>query len=510
MTFRVFDFLQRRAELAPQRPAVEDLASGLRLDYAELNCRTGQTAAVLKSRGVVAGDRVALLCRNRIEFFEVLFACARLQTIFVPLNWRMPPAELAILMADCGAGLLLHGQEDANAAMQLEAAMQLKNEHVRLVNIDDPGPLSFVAQRDSSQPLGGHQDWSPEDIWYLLYTSGTTGRPKAVIQTFGMAFANYINISQGMDLRRDDTTLCFLPMFHSGGINLTALPALILGGTVLFTPGFDLEQTVELIEQHRLDTFFGVPAIYQAISLHPRFDQLDLSKVRCWGCGGAPISDELLHRFAQRGALILNGMGMTETGPTAFLMDAAMAARKIGSVGKPQLLCRVRLVGSDGADVAPGDTGEVWFSGAGITPGYYRNPEATADALPDGVWLRSGDLGRQDEDGYYYIVGRLKDMYISGGENVYAAEVENQLASHPAILEAAVIGIADSRWGETGCAYLLPRPGRQIPALSELQQFLRQHLAAYKLPGRIIEVSDFPRTAAGKIQKHLLNQHAEP
>ncbi|HKX57385.1 MAG TPA: AMP-binding protein, partial [Xanthomonadales bacterium] len=324
--------------------------------------------------------------------------------------------------------------------------------------------------------------------------------------TFGMALANYVNISQAMGLRSDDSTLCYLPLFHSGGINITALPALMMGARVLFTPGFDPDQTMELIAQGRLDTFFGVPAIYQAISLHPRFEELDFSSVRCWGCGGAAIADDLLQRFLSRGALILNGMGMTETGPTVFLMDAANAPRKIGSVGKPQLLSRVRLVNSEGQDVARGEAGEIWFAGPGITPGYYQRPEATATALPDGVWLRSGDLGRQDEDGYYYIVGRLKDMYISGGENVYAAEVENQLASHPAILEAAVIGIKDPRWGETGCAYLLPRPGYSLPGLADLREFLRDRLAAYKLPGLIIEVSDFPRTAAGKIQKHLLPQ----
>lgn len=498
MSFRIFDFLQRRAEIAPQRVAAEDLPSGLQLTYGELHSRAGQTATLLAERGVTAGDRVALLCRNRVEFFEILFACARLRAILVPLNWRMPPAELRGLIEDCGALLLLHGREDAAAAQQLD------NEGLQRLDIDAVGEQGFAALRDTRQAFNANPQWTTEGIWYLLYTSGTTGRPKAVIQTFGMAFANYVNISQGMDLRRDDTTLCYLPMFHSGGINLTALPALIMGGRVLFTPGFDLDQTVALIQNHRLDTFFGVPAIYQALSLHPQFEMLDLSRVRCWGCGGAAISDDLLQRFATRGALLQNGMGMTETGPTAFLMDEAMATQKIGSVGKPQLLCQVRLVDNDGKDVAPGETGEIWFAGAGITPGYYQNPAATAKALPDGQWLRSGDLGRQDADGYYYVVGRLKDMYISGGENVYAAEVENQLAGHPAILEAAVIGIPDPQWGECGCAYLLLRPGKAMPALYELEQFLRPRLAAYKIPRRIIEVDDFPRTAAGKIQKHCL------
>ena len=269
--------------------------------------------------------------------------------------------------------------------------------------------------------------------------------PKAVIQTYGMAIANYINIAQSMGLRADDTTLNYLPLFHTGGINLTTLPALIMGARVLITPGFDLESMVGLLEAGRLDTFFGVPAIYQAISLHARFDELDLSRVRCWGCGGAPMPDKMWEQFAARGATVLNGVGMTETGPTVFLMDEKNAPNKIGSVGKPQLLAAVRLVGPDGTDVSRGETGELWFSGLGITPGYFKRPAATAESLVDGAWLRSGDLGRQDKDGYYYIVGRLKDIYISGGENVYAAEVENQLAEHPDILEAAVIGVADKK-----------------------------------------------------------------
>jgi fatty-acyl-CoA synthase len=320
-----------------------------------------------------------------------------------------------------------------------------------------------------------------------------------------MAVANYINIAQGMDLRGDDTTLNYLPLFHTGGINLVTLPALMMGGKVLVTPGFDLERTVELLQTGQLHNFFGVPAIYQAISLHPGFQQLDLSRVRSWGCGGAAMPDVLLRQFAERGAIVLNGMGMTETGPTVFLMDKANAMHKIGSVGKPQLLSRVRLVGADGKDVARGESGELWFAGAVVTPGYYNRPDATAEALVDGTWLRSGDIGRQDDHGYYYIVGRLKDMYISGGENVYAAEVENQLVEHPDVLEAAVVGVADVKWGETGCAYVLARPGHSLPADSELTAFCSQRMAKYKIPKYFIAVDDFPRTAAGKVQKHLLS-----
>ena len=216
------------------------------------------------------------------------------------------------------------------------------------------------------------------------------------------------------------------------------------------------------------------------------------------------MPDKLLQQFAERGATVLNGMGMTETGPTVFLMDEANAMNKIGSVGKPQLLASVRLVDADGNDVPQGATGELWFSGLGITPGYHNRPDANADAFSEDGWLRSGDLGRQDEDGYYYIVGRLKDMYISGGENVYAAEVEAQLAAHPGVLEAAIIGIPDEKWGEVGCAYLLPQPGSPTVTDDELVSFCKQRLAAYKVPKHFIWVEEFARTAAGKVQKHLI------
>jgi len=284
------------------------------------------------------------------------------------------------------------------------------------------------------------------------------------------------------------------------------LPTLIMGGRVLLTHGFDLELTVDLLESGELDSFFGVPAIYQAISVHLRFAELDLSRVRSWGCGGAPMPDLLLQQFAARGATVLNGMGMTETGPTVFLMDKKNALRKIGSVGKPQLLASVRLVDADGKDVARGEVGELWFSGAVITPGYYNRPDATAEAFTGGNWLRSGDIGRQDDDGYYYIVGRLKDMFISGGENVFPAEIENQLAKHPDVLEAAIVGVADEKWGEVGCAYILARPGHSQPPDAELATFCRERLAAYKIPKYFMAVEDFPRTAAGKVQKHLLTR----
>jgi len=249
---------------------------------------------------------------------------------------------------------------------------------------------------------------------------------------------------------------------------------------------------------------FAVPAVYQQLSEHAAFERADLSKVRAWGCGGAPLADVLAERFAAKGVRVCNGYGMTETGPTAFVAAPEDALTHIGSVGKPQLLLDVRIVGADGRDVAAGESGEIWMRGAGVTPGYWRRPEENAKAFtPDG-WLKSGDVGRCDEGGRYYVAGRLKEMYISGGENVFPAEVENVLARHPAILEAAVIGVADEKWGEVGHAFVMLRAGEPAPSPAEVIQFCRIHLAGYKTPRHVSFVDDFPRTPAGKVRKHML------
>jgi len=498
MGFPIFDFLAKRAELSPDRLALHALHSGEQLSYQQLHQRTAHCAGMLRDLGVGREDRVALLCRNRVDFFELLFACGRLGAILVPLNWRMPAAELARLVEDCEPEVLIHGDEDHDVAMAACPAS------VRHLNLDTPGPDGYAARRDASSPCRVRGAWEANETWYLLYTSGTTGQPKAVIQTYGMALVNHVNISHAMALRATDTTVCYLPLFHTAGINLVTLPALIDGATVLILPGFEIERIMDLIGAGKLDNFFAVPAIYQSMSQHPRFDQTDLSSVRSWGCGGAALPTKLIREFAQRGARVKNGMGMTETGPTVFLMDEAGVTEKIGSVGKPQLLSEARIVDAAGHDVDGDETGELWFAGPGITPGYWRRPDATASAFSDDGWLRSGDLARRDADGYYYIIGRLKDMYISGGENVYPAEVETVLASHPDVMESAVVAMADPRWGEVGCAFLLPRPNHALPATEALTAYCRQRLAAYKIPRRFIEVRDFPRTAAGKVQKHLL------
>jgi fatty-acyl-CoA synthase len=489
------DLISKRAELGPERIALEDYSTGRTMTYAELDRRAGQAASLMRARGVVNGDRVAILCRNRIEFFELLFACAKLGTILVPLNWRMPSAELDQLIEDAEPKLLFYGSEDASAAATLRRAPTS-------IGLDEVYEELLAAAPEGSC----RRHWPADGIWYLLYTSGTTGLPKGVIYTFRMAMANHVNIGSAIDLSSTDSTANFLPLFHTAGINLHSLPTLIAGGRVIVVPGFDDEALVRLLEERRLTTFFAVPAVYQSLLEHPRFASAPLDHVRHWGCGGAPLPDRLVERYRGLGVRVCNGMGMTETGPTAFLADPSDAWDRIGSVGKPQLLCSVRIVDEEGRDVPDGTDGDLLFAGPGVTPGYWRNAEATREAFtPDG-WLRSGDIARRDEDGFYYIAGRRKEMFISGGENVFPAEVENVLCTHPAVAEVAVVAAPDEQWGEVGRAFILPIPGVAALDYAELEAFCRARLAGYKVPRRFEIVSDFPRTPAGKIKKHELVQ----
>ena len=491
----VFDIAAKRAALSPDRIAFTEIESGARRTCAELDDRVARCASALRKRGVAPGDRVAILSLNDIAFFEILLACARIEAILVPLNWRQPVPELAPVVRDCRPALLLADAEHESVAGALAEATG----------------TAFLSRRGFEQDIAAAQAstfetaWPSDRVWYLLYTSGTTGLPKAVIQTFGMCFANTINIGQAIDLVSTDITINFLPLFHTAGINLYALPMLIAGGTSHILKKFEVGAVIDALIAGKCTKFFGVPAIYQALALHPDFDRLDFSAVRHWACGGAPLPLELIRRFAARGIKVCNGMGMTETGPTVFLMDTGHAEAKIGSVGKPQILSEVRVVDAEGRDRGTGEAGELLIRGPNVTPGYWNNEAATRAAFLPGGWLKTGDVAQRDGDGYYFIVDRIKDMFISGGENVYPAEVERAIYTHPAVLEVAVVGVPDAKWGEVGAAYVLPKPGAAL-AGEDLRAFCRGVLAAYKVPKYVEIVADYPRTAAGKIQKHVLRK----
>ncbi|WP_209424868.1 AMP-binding protein [Pararhodobacter sp. SW119] len=484
---RAPDLAARRAELTPDAPAFTDAATGRTWTFAEIDAEAAALARFLRAEGHAPGDRLAILCLNRVEFFVALFACRKAGLILCPLNWRQPVAELTPILQSVGCSALLHDADHVGIAAELglpcipmapEGGFNRDGPEFTPVDLDDDAP------------------------WYLLFTSGTTGLPKAVIQTPRMAMANAVNIAQFLGLSAADRSVCFLPLFHTAGINLFTLPVFLWGGHSHLLPKFASDDLFDLIAEGRITQFFGVPAIYQAFSLHPRIDAVDLTRVRGYACGGAALPVDLIRFFADRGAIICNGFGMTETGPTGFLLDRDQAIDRIGSVGKPQMMTEARLAGVP--DGQPGE-GELLLRGATVTPGYFGNPEATRAAFtPDG-WLKSGDVARRDASGCYSIVDRIKDMYISGGENVYPAEVERVLVTHPDILEAAVIGMPDARWGEVGAAFLIARPG-STPDLQALSAWCRERMAGYKVPKGFHLLDDFPRTAAGKVRKPLLRE----
>ncbi len=498
----VIDWAAKGAANYPDKTALIDLATGREVSYRAFDQRASRFALYLRDTwGIRPGDRVAVLASNSSDYFEMLYGCAKLGAVMVCLNWRLSARENLAVLDDSSPRALVFSTEFAAVADELRAhsaiehAMSLGGRVADLAEYETC--LAAASGNSLEMPCRGL-----DEVWYLLYTSGTTGKPKGVLQTFGMAHFNGVNAMHAAKLSRDDVLLSVLPFFHTGGLNLYANPLLQCGGTVVVMKQFDPLRTIELLQQS-ITVMFGVPAIYLFLSQQPTFAGADFSRVRSWACGGAPIPKSLLEQYLAKGVTICFGFGMTETGPTVFLTDEATARHKIGTVGRPVTYMLTQVV-----DVAtrrrlgPNERGELLIKGPGVTPGYWNNAEATAKAFEDG-WLCSGDIAYFDAEGDYYVVDRAKDMYISGGENVYPAEVENVLFQMPEVAEAAVIGYSDERWGEVGKAILALKPGAALEAASVIA-FCRERLAGYKVPRHVLFVEALPRNAAGKVEKPRL------
>ena len=499
----VFDLLQKRTELSPDTIALVDTATGREYTYPQINERASRLAEFfIRDLHLSKGDRVAVLCQNSSECIEILYASAKAGLVMVPLNWRLAPAELQSILNDCSPRALLYDGYCLETAQSLVLADKYYI-GFRTDKSYDELPAGHFAYEDVLAGASGNIVVMPErdfsELWYLLYTSGTTGKPKGVLQTYGTTTINALNIGFATDLTSRDTTLNLLPQFHAGGLNLFTNPTLHAGGTALIQRSFEPAETFRLLAA-RATMFFGVPAVYLFLSQHPDFEKTSFAQMRSWSCGGAPMPVPLLEMYATRGIVIRQGMGMTETGPTCFLIDEKNAVAKIGSVGKPQLYVETRIVGADGNDLGANEAGELIIRGPGITPGYWNMPEATKAAFTDDGWLRSGDIARRDEDGYYYIIDRAKDMYISGGENVYPAEIENVLYACSDIAEAAVIGVSDEKWGEVGKAVVVLKQGC-LATESDVIAFCAERLAKFKVPKSVVFVDALPRNAAGKVVK---------
>ncbi len=490
-----YDWTAFHADIRPGRVALVDDWRDLTLTYADLEDQVRRLAVWLREAGVGSGDRVAILANNTTDVFEALFACAKLGAILVPLNWRLAVPELQFIVGDCSPTVLIFEGEFSDAAAQLDTTVKLSlggDYATAKASVDPSGAPTVTAAHD--------------DPWLIMYTSGTTGHPKGAIETHGMVFWNAVNIGDAVDLTSKSTNLNVLPTFHTGGLNLYTTPCLHLGGRSINLRAFDPDRVLHWLTSGEVTHFFAVPAVYQFLAEHPGWAGADLGGVTSWACGGSAMPVALLERYAERGVVIRQGMGLTETSPTLFLTDEAHAMSKAGSVGKPVLHTQVRIVDEQGDDLAPGEVGELWAKGPNVTPGYWERPEANESSFTDG-WLHTGDAARIDEDGYVYIVDRWKDMYISGGENVYPAEVEQVLFRHPNVLDVAVIGVPDERWGESGLAIVVPRDPGAFDA-ADLIGFCDGKLARYKIPKAARTIAELPRNAAGKVLKRELREWA--
>ncbi|SDD94890.1 acyl-CoA synthetase [Rhodococcus tukisamuensis] len=488
----------------PDRTALVDADTGAALTFGELDRRTNALADAMRQRGVRKGDRVALITFNSPHMLEVLFAAAKLGAVTVPVNYRLSAPEMRYILQDSGACIVFHSAQltatvhDAADGTYVRETVEIGSAAQRVAGERS----AYDALLASGDPARVEYDIGHDDLCVVMYTSGTTGRPKGAMLTHGNFLWNAVhNFSIAEGLTPRDVNVTSAPMFHIGALGIFTLPMLYLGATSVILESFAPEAWLDAVEQHRGTVAFCVPAMWAAIDNAASIGDRDLGSLKFTISGGAPCPVVLIEALRGRGITFTEGFGLTETSPIAAVLDADDVVTHAGSIGRPVLHVDFRIV-DDGRDVPVGEVGELVMRGPNIFAGYWQKPDATREALRDG-WFHSGDLARCDEDGYYTIVDRKKDMVISGGENVYPAEVEQQLYRHRAVAEVAVIGVPDETWGEAVAAVVVCKPGQQVGG-DELISWLRERLAHFKCPRAVVFVDELPRTATGKILKREL------
>ena len=498
---RHYDWIHYHARTRPLAPALTDLGRNVTLTYVALDERVARLASFLKSRGINSGDRVAVLAQNCSDQFEILFACGRIGAIFLPLNWRLSLPELADITNRSVPAIFFHDAEHAEACSALS-----REAGVPMLQIGGGESSPYEEAIRSCSALAEDVPVTHDDVQVLMYTSGTMGRPKGVMLTFGMTFWNAVNVGMPARISPETRFLSAMPLFHTAGLNLFANPVFRAGGQVLVMRGFDAGAVLNAIDDPAfgITHFFAVPAAYQAMTTHARFAATDLSRLQLACVGGAATPQPLLETWLARGVPLANGYGMTETGPAVTLLSGQDAKRKSGSTGQALLNVEVRIVRDDDAEAGVAEAGELWVRGPSVTPGYWRDPAATTAAFEDG-WLKTGDIVRRDAEGFFYVLDRAKDMYISGGENVYPAEVEAVLYQIDGVADAAVVGVGDDRWGEAGLAILVVKPGSTLDRDAVIAH-CRQNLATFKHPRDVVFTDVLPRTASGKVHKPTLRE----
>ena len=503
MTVNYYDWSAYHANVRPNKIAIRDLSFNKELTYSELDVRANKLAEWLQKNGVAKGDRVAILSQNCAEFFELEFACAKIGAIELPLNWRLTKPELEYILNDSTPTVLIYDSAFLDISLELQKDCQIK-ESLQI----DKEDSSSQYESALTESNGNYEEvpTTHDDLIMIMYTSGTTGHPKGAMINHRMQLYNCINLATPVFVSPETVQLVVLPLFHTGGMNCYANPVLHAGGELILIREFDPGLALSILgnSEYKVSHFFAVPAPYQFMMNHPDFDKTDLSFLKIAGIGGAPCAEAILKTWSGRGVSMIQGWGMTETSPGGIGLDAADAERKIGSAGKPLMHTEVKVVDDDGNELPWGEVGELYIRGPNITPGYWNKPEATEDSF-DGDWLKTGDAARFDDEGFVYIVDRWKDMYISGGENVYPAEVENVIYQLPQIAEAAVIGVPDERWGETGKVFISLKEGQTIEEKEIIEHCLK-NLAKFKVPQSVKFIELLPRNATGKVLKRELRE----
>ncbi|RJR25917.1 MAG: long-chain-fatty-acid--CoA ligase [Desulfobacteraceae bacterium] len=496
------NWLSKRSAISPHREAIlfYDRVS----TYGELNKRVNRLCHAIAKTGFSVGDRVGVVSRNCPQFLEVYFACAKGGWIFVPMNFRLAAPELAYQISDSGPAMLFMSSELESLVKNSENF--LKGGSPMCISWGGKGECGFrdyedfiLQTPDMEFQITPSMGWESPQV--IMYTSGTTGTPKGALLPYRKTFFNTLNAVIYFDLHSNDVMLTVLPLFHSGGLNIMTVPAIYAGGKVILRDRFDPCEFLSLVQKHRVTKAMIVPTMLNTILRETRPEDFDLASLRSVLVGGEPASADLIREARARGLPARQIFGQTETS-IALWVPPEMADEKAGSVGIPVFHGEVRIVDANGAPVLPGRTGEILVGGPIRMSSYWNMPDETRQTLRDG-WLHTGDLATVDEDGYAYVVDRIGDMFISGGENVYPAEVEKVLLQHPRVYEAAVVGVPDNRWGKAGKAFLRLRKGAAMTR-EEMVSYLRERIASYKIPKHIQVVEELPKTASGKIKKSEL------
>ena len=499
------DVLGERARLTPDETALVLVETGERPTYGELDERAVRCARAWQELGFRKGDRVAVLAHNRVEMVAAFFAAPKAGIVLVPLGTRLTARELAQVVADADVSALLYDGELAETVRALRELVDVP----RWIALDEPlapGDLRYRDLTAAADPAALERvRCTSEDLYCLLYTSGTTGRPKGVMIPHRQVAWNGLNTVASWGLREDDVSPIFTPLYHAGGLTAFLVPVFTVGGTIVLHRRFDPAEIWRTIEAEGCTVVLGVPTIWKMLMEAPELATVDLSRVRAFFSGGAPLPHYLAEAYQARGVVFKQGFGMTEVGVNCFAMTAEDSVARLGSIGKPMMFTEVRLVDEEGEDVPTGTVGEMLFRGPHVCRGYWKLPQETAAALDADGWFHSGDLARRDEDGFFYVAGRRKDMIISGGVNVYPAEIEAALLLHPGVADAAVVGVPDERWGEASVAFVLPLPEAD-PTPDELAAHLAERLARFKVPKHIRLVDELPRTPYGKVVKGELRE----